>query len=384
MELIDYIVIFFLVLIVLGITFSKSKNDEKELLKIEGFMDEPPVMYLFYSLTSITPGKKCRENFRLFKTNRWYMQVWLKLKDFMKLYHPDLIMKAINIDDSEEGSEYISNYNIQKTPDIVLDIPGKGTYHFQPNGKVTTEQLILFYEKHLLNKKRRESDKNLSNYEDAVVYLYTNNCKDCETFLGDWMVFKKDLKTAYPDLAVFEVDVNRFPEYKKYVYKFSPSVYPLILTKHLGQVVTTDLFELYGDFTVDNLVSLVEETFFGPINQVNIVENENVNNVYGNTDLGEIPMDENVMVNITDNLDNEIQDEDLINDYGLSEANDLLLNEIASTANIYNPSMNIPANVNPTGSLTNNYPLSNFQIKNRSAKRTLQPNNINVSVNDIY
>lgn len=61
---------------------------------------------------------------------------------------------------------------------------------------------------------------------------------------------------------MFEVNLAKHPSYKKYTYKFSPSVYPLVLTKILGKISVSDIVELYGSFTSENIFNLVDETIF--------------------------------------------------------------------------------------------------------------------------
>lgn len=267
MELIDLIVLIFFLFVLVGLSYSKAHKDT--LLLNESFEDSPQSsvnVYLFYSMISQVPGKKCRENYKLYKENRFFMQVWNKFKQYLIVNHPNVQTEAINIDDNPE---YVEQFNIEKTPVIYMEKDGVIT-------QLTRDQLPNLQD--LVNKFRNSNaqTKDLAAYNDAIVYLYVPNCMDCKKYLYEWLVFKKQIKTEYPDIKLFEVDVSKNPSYKKYVYRFSPSVYPLILTKSLGKIVTTDIIELYGAFTADNLFALTEEYFFNQLPDEVIVEENQV------------------------------------------------------------------------------------------------------------
>lgn len=261
MELIDYIVIIFLLFVLFGLAYSKSENDrgleELGTYLNEGFADNVSKggvkVFLFYSMLSKVPGKKCRENYKLFKENRQYLTVWTKFKQYVYANHANATLEAINID---EYPDYLQEYIIDKTPTIVID-NGENVIYLNKDKIPTFDELVQFYEKSTL-----KIVKDLGAYDDAIVYLYLPNCSDCKRFLPEWVKFKREIKKSYPDLDIFEVNVAKHTSYKKYTYKFGPSVYPLVLAKILGKISVTDLIELYGSFTADNLFQLVEETVF--------------------------------------------------------------------------------------------------------------------------
>lgn len=259
MEWIDYIVIIFLLFVLLGLSYSKSSKDQ-ELEELgsylqEGFQNEKANVnvYLFYSMLTKIPGKKCRENYKLFKENRRYLLVWNKFKEYMSASHPNVNLEAINID---EYPDYLQEYSIDSTPTIIID-NGENVIYLNNENVPTIQELVNFYEN-----SRTQIVKDLGQYDDAIVYIYLPNCRDCKNFLPEWVKFKKQLKQTYPDLDVFEVNLAKHPSYKKYTYKFSPSVYPLVLTKILGKISVSDIVELYGSFTSENIFNLVDETIF--------------------------------------------------------------------------------------------------------------------------
>jgi hypothetical protein len=286
MEWIDYIVIVFLLFALLGLAYSKSHRDNQyniTSLVSEGFADSGSQVkvFLFYSILSRIPGKKCRDNYKLFKENRQYHAVFTKFREYMYAHHPHASVEAINVD---EYPDYLQEYDVELTPTIVIDNGSEIAYYDKQNVP-TYDELVQFYEKSY------RAVKDLRTYDDAVVYLYLPNCRDCKQFVPEWIKFKKELKKSYPDLAVFEVNIAQKPSYKKYTYKFGASVYPLVLTKIMGKISVTDIIELYGSFTADNLFQLVDETIFatppdadGPANHTHAgsssVEDAIIDNMY--------------------------------------------------------------------------------------------------------
>ena len=252
MEFFDILVFVLLAVAVVGLSYQNATFAAT----LEGFEDGATV-YMFYSLTSVIPGKKCRQNYRLFKENRHYMQLWSKFRQYLlNTGRGGVEVKSVNVD---ESPEYVAEFDLSHTPQIVIAGGGRGDSVFPvPKGHLPSlNELISFYES-----VEGSGTKNLQNYSDAVVYLYVPNCYDCRTYFSEWQEFKKELTALYPDISVFEVDVTKNAQYDKYIYRFQGSAYPLVLTKNAGNITVNDLVELYGGFSYDNLFTLVDETFF--------------------------------------------------------------------------------------------------------------------------
>jgi hypothetical protein len=257
MDLIDYLVFFLFFVALIGLSYRNSKKSLIAKFIHEGFEEGAPVgpttLYLLYSLTSKVPGKKCRENYKLFKENRYYMQLWTRLKSIIAQKYPEIEFKSINVD---EAPEYVSEFNIDTVPALVLEKDNK-VQQLKKENLPTMNEVLSF-----LQNNYKPPIKDLNQYDNAIVYLYVPNCTDCRKYFAEWLDFKKEMKATYPDMNILEVDVSRNPAYKKYTYKFSSAVYPLILTKNLGKVTTSDIIQLYGDFTAENLFLLTDEIFF--------------------------------------------------------------------------------------------------------------------------
>jgi hypothetical protein len=395
MEFMDLIVLIFFLFVLIGLSYSKSHKDqiafESENIISEGFQNSPPTsninIYLFYSMTSVVPGKKCKENYKLYKENRYYLQLWNKFKQWMIINQPNVQMKTINIDDNPE---YVEQFNIEKTPVIYMEKDGQIT-------KLTRENLPTL--KELVNTFKNNSSKivkDLSQYNDAIIYLYVPNCRDCKKYLYEWLVFKKDLKNNYPDIQVFEVDVSKNPSYKKYTYKFSPSVYPLILTKNSGKIVTTDLRQMYGQFNAENLLALTEEYFFNqaPEEEIFIVENQTpVNSLQEEQD----KINELISFNESDIIDGEgIGTEtgtEFVNETEYVDGTEFVDGtEVVDDFELYNQGpINSNSNLNiTTNSINSKYNLSRFPIPSeinlQSVNKTAvsRPTNKRFSTNPIY
>lgn len=277
MQLLDIFVFLFLGIALLGVSYqSGARAKEIEILK-EGFsneIDQGTNVYMFYSLTSIVPGRKCRENYKLFKLNRHYTQLWGRFRQYLENTGQiqNVSIKAINID---ENPEYVAEFDITTTPEIIVEQNGSTQKYNAANESLPNlNDLIAFYE----SVAGPTESNNLQNYNDAVVYLYVPNCYDCRKYFTQWKQFKNEIKSVYPDIAVYEVNVADNADYEKYIYRFSPSVFPLVLTKsNNGKIAVSDIIQLYGSFSYDNLFRLVDETFFSqPVEDVTASAN-NIN-----------------------------------------------------------------------------------------------------------
>lgn len=270
MDLIDYLVFFLFFVALIGLSYRNSKKSLIAKFIHEGFEEGAPVgpttLYLLYSLTSKVPGKKCRENYKLFKENRYYMQLWTTLKSIIAQKYPEIEFKSINVD---EAPEYVSEFNIDTVPALVLEKDNK-VQQLKKENLPTLNEVLSF-----LQNNYKPPIKDLNQYDNAIAYLYVPNCTDCRKYFAEWLDFKKEMKATYPDMNIFEVDVSKNPAYKKYTYKFSSAVYPLILTKNLGKVTTSDIIQLFGDFTAENLFLLTDEIFFAEGSPL-VVTNESI------------------------------------------------------------------------------------------------------------
>lgn len=305
-------IVFFLIFAValIYIALSKSLVDDYT----ESFSDNVPVfvsepeskeMVMFYSLISFTPGKVCQNEYKLFKVNRWYTQVWNEFGEYMKLNHPDVVVRTVNVD---ENPTLVTEYNVERMPTILYK-QGSNIYQSGLKGQINVLDIINFFKSKMTNlvgnvKSNEQvvqsvtpiANRNLNQMTDAIVYVTKNNCSDCDRNMNVWNSFKAKITDIYPQFQnkIFELNVSNDPKYFKYVSSYDTKMYPLILTKRLNNVRVFNMIETYGSFSENTLNQMMDDVFFKEPEYVlgaepeqnvykkNVVEKEISRNMRGN------------------------------------------------------------------------------------------------------